>query len=89
VSSRSSLADTVRADPLRTLNPRDVEVLRLLAEGRSTGQIAASLAVSSNTARTRIRRVQGKLDVRDRTAAVRAAEGLGLLRIPVPRRPMV
>jgi DNA-binding NarL/FixJ family response regulator len=65
-----------------------MDVLRFLAEGRSTGQIAASLSVSSNTARTRIRRVQRKLEVDDRAAAVRAAGNLGLVGIPRPRRPL-
>jgi DNA-binding NarL/FixJ family response regulator len=89
MSERSYLAETHAPIPRRTLTPRDMDVLRLLAEGRSTGQIAAALSVSTNTARTRIRRVSGKLDVRDRSAAVRAAGELGLLPIPRPRRPMV
>jgi DNA-binding NarL/FixJ family response regulator len=84
VSQEPCVREVVRPDP-RPLNARDVDVLRLLAEGRSTGQIAASLSVSSNTARTNIRRVQRKLDVADRTAAARAAEERGLLRIPRPR----
>ena len=83
----SSVAESVRPHPLGTLNPRDVEVLRLLAAGRSTGQIATALSVSSNTARTRIRRVERKLVVSERSAAVRAADDLGLLGIPQPRRP--
>lgn len=70
-----------------TLTLRDIVVLECLAAGRSTAQIARSLSVSGNTARTRIRRVQSKLDVLDRAAAVRAAENLGVLRIPRPRRP--
>jgi LuxR family transcriptional regulator, maltose regulon positive regulatory protein len=87
VSHEACVTEVARADP-RPLNARDVDVLRLLAEGRSTGQIAASLSVSRNTARTRIRRVQRKLDVRDRTAAVHAAEELVLLLIPRPRGPV-
>ena len=89
MSQRSSVTDDVRPEPLRTFSPRDIDVLRLLVEGRSTGQIAASLSISSNTVRTRIRRVQGKLQVRDRAAAVRAAGELGLLPIPLPRRPVL
>jgi DNA-binding CsgD family transcriptional regulator len=68
-----------RADAGAALNSRDLEVLSGLARGRSTAQIASSLSVSRNTARTRIRRVQGKLDVEGRSAAVRAAQGLGIL----------
>jgi DNA-binding NarL/FixJ family response regulator len=70
------------------LTPRDVLVLQCLAAGRSTAQIAHSLSVSSNTARTRIRRVEAKLDVSERSAAVRAAEDLGVLGIPRPRPPI-
>jgi ATP/maltotriose-dependent transcriptional regulator MalT len=61
------------------LNPRDVVVLHCLADGRSTAQIAASLSVSDNTARTRIRRLESKLHVSGRGAAVRAAQDLGVL----------
>ncbi|NYJ07578.1 response regulator transcription factor [Petropleomorpha daqingensis] len=61
------------------LNPRDVVLLRCLADGRSTAQIAESLAVSGNTARTRIRRLESKLQVSGRGAAVRAARELGVL----------
>ena len=74
--------------PPRALSLRDVEVLRLLAAGRSTGQIAASLSVTRNTARTRIRRLHDKLGVRDRAAVARRAQDLGLLGIPRPRRPV-
>ena len=63
--------------PSPALSPRDVVVLRCLADGRSTAQIAAALSVSDNTARTRIRRLEAKLHVSGRGAAVRAARGLG------------
>ena len=61
------------------LNPRDVAVLRCLADGRSTAQIAESLSVTGNTARTRIRRLEAKLHVSERSAAVRAGRDLGVL----------
>jgi DNA-binding CsgD family transcriptional regulator len=73
---------------LHPLNPRDIEVLRCLADGKSTAQIAAVLCVSGNTARTKIRRVQDKLDVAGREAAVQAAQDLGVVGIPRPRRPV-
>jgi DNA-binding CsgD family transcriptional regulator len=69
------------AAEVTALNGRDIQVLRCLADGRSTAQIAAQLSISGNTARTRIRRVQAKLDVADRAAAVRAARHLGVLEI--------
>ncbi len=64
------------------LSPRDRRILAYLAEGRSTAGIAAALSVTGNTARTGIRRLQRKLDVTDRTAAVHAAQQLGLLARP-------
>ena len=88
MGQRSCVAGSVRPNPLRTLNPRDIYVLRLLADGRSTGQIATALSVSSNTVRTRIRRVERKLGVSERSAAVRAAGDLGLRGNPTPPRPL-
>ena len=61
------------------LNPRDREVLRQLAAGRSTAQIARALSVSSNTARTRIRRISAKLAVTGRHDVVDTARVLGLV----------
>jgi DNA-binding CsgD family transcriptional regulator len=85
--NRAPAGDSGSPDPPSALNRRDVEVLTCLADGKSTAQIAAVLSVSGNTARTRIRRVQDKLDVTGREAAVRAAQDLGILRIPRPRHP--
>jgi DNA-binding CsgD family transcriptional regulator len=61
------------------LTARDVELLRHLADGRSTAQIAAAMSVTSNTARTRIRRVQGKLAVSGRRQLLDAARGHGVI----------
>jgi DNA-binding NarL/FixJ family response regulator len=61
-----------------SLNDRDIELLRRLAESWSTGRIAAAMSVSSNTARTRIRRVSRKLEVGDRQGLAEAARGLML-----------
>ena len=61
------------------LTDRDVQLLRHLAEGRSTAQIAAAMAVTRNTARTRIRRVQGKLAASGRRQVVAAARERGVI----------
>ncbi len=55
------------------LTPRQVEVLRLLEQGRSTKQIAAELHVSTETVRNHIRRVFRALGVHSRLEAVAAA----------------
>jgi len=62
------------------LTPREREVLRLLAQGRTNRQIGQCLGISPGTAKNHVERILTKLGVSDRTqAAVRAAE-LGLLR---------
>lgn len=64
--------------PPLPFSERDVVLLRYLARGASTADVARALSVSRNTARTRIRRVAAKLDVHDRGGVVRAARGLGV-----------
>jgi DNA-binding NarL/FixJ family response regulator len=69
-----------RPDPLpHSLTKRELEVLRLLAQGQTNQEIAQSLFLSALTVKTHVQRIISKLGVSDRTqAAVRAAE-LGLL----------
>jgi DNA-binding NarL/FixJ family response regulator len=60
------------------ITPREAEVLRLLAQGRTNPQIAENLAVSRGTIKIHVQNIISKLGVSDRTqAAVRAIE-LGL-----------
>jgi DNA-binding CsgD family transcriptional regulator len=61
------------------LNARDVELLRHLAAGRSTAQTAAAMSLTTNTVRTRIRRVEAKLAVTGRQEIVRAAQEHGIV----------
>lgn len=56
-----------------TLTPREIEVLRLVARGRSNHQIAQSLWVSQDTVRFHLRNAYRKLGVHSRRAAVAAA----------------
>ena len=55
------------------LTPRQVEVLRLLEQGRSTKQIAAELQLSTETVRNHVRRLFQALGVNSRLEAVAAA----------------
>ena len=59
--------------PHPDLTPRQVEVLRLLEQGRSTKQIAAELHLSTETARNHVRRLFRALGVNSRLEAVAAA----------------
>ena len=64
--------DTPRTPP-PNLTPRQVEVLRLLEQGRSTKQIAAELHLSPETVRNHVRRLFRALGVNTRLEAVAAA----------------
>lgn len=57
----------------RRLSPRQLDVLRLLAEGQSNKMIARALGVSLGTVKTHLVQIFQILGVRNRTAAVLAA----------------
>lgn len=61
------------------LTDREIDVLRLLAEGLANKEIARRLQISQTTVKTHITSVYRTLDVHNRTQASRAAEQLGLL----------
>ncbi|WP_309112216.1 response regulator transcription factor [Saccharothrix sp.] len=63
----------------RPLSRRELEVLRLIAEGRTAVQIAARLAISAETVRSHVTHILRKLGARDRAHAVAKAYEFSLL----------
>ena len=65
--------------PAEELSPGELRVLRYLPTNLSRPEIAGELSVSPNTVNAHIRSIYAKLQVRDRSSAVRHARELRLL----------
>ncbi len=61
------------------LSPRELEILRLLANGATNREIAAQLVLAEGTVKNHVTSILGKLGVTDRTSAAMRAKELGLL----------
>lgn len=65
--------------PAPVVSPREAEVLRLIASGRSSPEIGRELFISASTVKTHTKSLFEKLGVSDRAAAVAEAMRRGLL----------
>jgi LuxR family maltose regulon positive regulatory protein len=65
--------------PAEELSPGELRVLRYLPTNMSRPEIAGELSVSPSTVSTHVRSIYAKLQVRDRSSAVRRARELRLL----------
>ncbi|MCK6211407.1 response regulator transcription factor [Georgenia sp. EYE_87] len=81
VARFAQLDDTpAPAQPLAVpLSDRELEVVRLVARGRSNREIAAELYLAEGTVKNHVTNVLLKLEARDRTQAALRARALGLL----------
>ncbi|SDD84086.1 response regulator [Streptomyces prasinopilosus] len=79
----SRLVTAVRGPAARpvddVLSAREVQVLEHVARGTSNREIARALFISEATVKTHLVHIYGKLDVRDRAAAVAVAYRRGIL----------
>ncbi|UOX91330.1 response regulator transcription factor [Amycolatopsis sp. FBCC-B4732] len=82
VARFAQLADAPEPGPqplVVPLSDRELEVLRLLAGGRSNREIATTLFLAEGTVKNHVTNLLGKLGARDRTQAALRARDLGLL----------
>ena len=82
VARFAQLDDAPRSRPqplVVPLSDRELDVLRLLADGRSNREIATALFLAEGTVKNHVTNVLGKLGARDRTQAALRARALDLL----------
>ncbi|HEX6030183.1 MAG TPA: response regulator transcription factor [Tepidiformaceae bacterium] len=78
---RPAAADGVPTGPnLAELTARELEILTLVAEGLSNGELAERLVLSHATVKTHVSRILSKLGLRDRAQLVIAAYEAGIVR---------
>ena len=84
-TSRKTLLEygkgTSKRDQLANLSPRQREVLRMIAEGRTTKQIAQLLEISVKTVETHRSQLMERLDIHDVAGLVRYAISVGLINV--------
>lgn len=68
----------IQPDGLAALTPREIEVLTLVASGRSNQQIADELFISRKTASVHVSHILSKLAVQTRLEAASLAHNIGL-----------
>jgi DNA-binding NarL/FixJ family response regulator len=68
-----------RSEELELLTPRELEILKLIAEGHTSKEIATTLVVSIKTVETHRGNILGKLGMRDRVDLTRYAIRRGLI----------
>jgi NarL family two-component system response regulator LiaR len=73
-------ARTEAFNPFSDLSERELEVLRLIADGMGNGEIAARLVISEKTVKSHVSNILSKLHVADRTQAAVYAWREGVIR---------
>jgi DNA-binding NarL/FixJ family response regulator len=70
-----------QSNQIEALTPRELEVLRLLAQGLQNKEIAAELVISERTVKFHVSSIMGKLGAGNRTEAVTLAAQQGLIEL--------
>jgi NarL family two-component system response regulator LiaR len=71
---------TQRRDPAAGLTEREMEMLQLIAQGRTNAESAAGLAITERTVKAHVSNLLGKLHLSDRTQAAVYAWREGLMK---------
>jgi DNA-binding NarL/FixJ family response regulator len=79
LTAQGSTASPAASTEVTALTPRESEILALVAEGRSNGEIGKQLFISTKTVSVHVSNVLAKLDAASRTEAVAVARRRGLL----------
>jgi DNA-binding NarL/FixJ family response regulator len=79
VASLLGTGDQIPSPLAEELTPRELEVLRLLAEGLPNKTIAHRLSISEHTVKFHVNAIMGKLGAQSRTEAVVRATRMGLI----------
>ncbi|WP_041933366.1 response regulator [Gloeothece verrucosa] len=74
----AKLAERLGSSPLSN---RELEVLRLIAKGKSNSEISQDLSIAESTVRFHLKNIFSKLDVGDRTQALVTALNRGIVRL--------
>ncbi len=74
-------ADDAQEVPVENLTPREMDVLRLLAEGKSNREIAVELVLSEGTVKNHVSKIMGKLHANDRAQILVKATRRKLVRL--------
>jgi DNA-binding NarL/FixJ family response regulator len=77
----SRLVERLRGDADSHVSEREIEILMLVAQGRSNREIARELHISDSTVKAHMLHIFDKLGVTDRTAAVTTALRQGIIRL--------
>ena len=78
--ARLSRKTVTTANPvIEPLSEREIEILRLIAQGASNREIAGTLFLAEGTVKNHVTSILGKLEARDRTQAALKAKDCGLI----------
>lgn len=83
IATRTGRADAHAGidEGMRPLSSREREVLQLIAEGRTSRDVAARLGISVSTVKSHRNHIMEKLDIHDKAGLTRYAIRIGLIRI--------